>query len=282
MKIISLALVASFVALPALLPAQDSRPSSQPSSKMVSTPSSKIASTDGYPLSTCVVSGKSLAKKMKVIEVKGRTVKVCCGNCAKKVAKNPEPYLKKLDAAVIAQQTAHYPLSVCPISGKKLGAMGKGKNIVVDGQLVRLCCGGCVKKAQTTQKDYVLNKIKRAAYAQQIKGHEHGKGLTCVVSKKPADRKGTAQMIMHGNTLVAVCCKGCLKKFKADPNKYLSAMGGATSRPSTEHGDHAEGHDKCPDCDDSHDKCPDCDDGQATGHEAHEDHGEKAEGHHKQ
>lgn len=265
MTISSLTLAAAIVALPVLLPAQDSRPASQPSAK--------IASTDGYPLSTCVVSGKSLAKKMKVIEVQGRTVKVCCGNCAKKVAKNPKPYLAKLDAAVIAQQTAHYPLSKCLISGKKLGAMGKGKNIVVDGQLVRLCCGGCVKKARTTLKAYVLDKIKRAAYAQQIKGHENGKGLTCVVSKKPADRKGTAQLIMHGNTLVAVCCKSCLKKFKADPNKYLSGMGAAASKPSSEHGvhDHDEDHGKGHDEDDDHDK----------GHDDDNDHGKKDDGNHK-
>ncbi len=232
MTIPSLALAAAILALPVLLPAQDSRPGSQPAPK--------IASTDGYPLGTCVVSGKSLAKKMKVFEVNGRTVKVCCGTCVKKVTKNPEPYLKKLDAAVLAQQTANYPLTECPISGKKLGAMGKGKNIVVDGQLVRLCCGGCVKKAKTTEKAYVLGKIQKAAYAKQIKGHENGKGLTCVVSKKPADRKGTAQMIMHGNTLVAVCCKGCLKKFKADPNMYLSQMGGATTRPAGKDGEHGE------------------------------------------
>ncbi len=237
MKKPSIALLALLFPLALSLPAQSTKP---------------IPSTDGYPLNTCVVSGKSLAKKSKTIEVDGRTVKVCCGKCAKKVRKKTSTYLKKIDAAIIAQQSPNYPLSNCPISGKKLGKMGKPKNLILEGQLVKLCCGGCAKKAKAKSKT-ILAMIHKEAYLKQIKGHENGKGMTCVVSHKPADRKGTAKLIMHGNTLVAVCCKNCLKKFMADPNKYLpgNMMGmkkTPRSRPAEkkehDHGDHQHGDQK--------------------------------------
>ena len=220
MTIRTIAITLSLLAVSSLLAAQDTKPTTQPSSR----PAAKVAKTDGYPLATCVVSGRALGDTTKVLELKGRTVKVCCGTCAKKVTKDPDPWIKKVDAAIIEQQMANYPLETCLISKRKLGSMGKGRNLVVDGKLVRLCCGGCVKKAKGPLKDYVLGEIHKAAYAKQVKGHEGGKGLLCAVSGKPADRKGSAQMVMHGTTLYSVCCKSCLKKFKADPHKYIAKI----------------------------------------------------------
>jgi hypothetical protein len=238
MTIARYAMALALLCAPATLQAQDTKPTTQPSSR----PSATVAKTDGYPLNTCIVSGKALGDKQKVVEAKGHSIKVCSGTCAKKVAADPDPYIKKLDAAIIEQQMANYPLDTCLISKRKLGSMGRGRNLVVDGQLVRLCCGGCVKKVKTTLKGYVLGEIRKAAYAKQIAGHKDGKGMTCVVSNKPADRKGSAQMIMHGNTLVAVCCKTCLKKFKADPNKYMAKMAAAKKEANekSHEGDHDE------------------------------------------
>lgn len=33
----------------------------------------------------------------------------------------------------------------CPVSGEKIGSMGKGPVVVYQGQSVQLCCMGCVK-----------------------------------------------------------------------------------------------------------------------------------------
>ena len=36
-----------------------------------------------------------------------------------------------------------YPLTVCVVSGEKLGAMGEPKAIVHEGREIKFCCGGC-------------------------------------------------------------------------------------------------------------------------------------------
>lgn len=38
-----------------------------------------------------------------------------------------------------------YPLKTCIVSGKALGSMGEPKRIVVEGQEIKFCCGGCEK-----------------------------------------------------------------------------------------------------------------------------------------
>lgn len=62
------------------------------------------------------------------------------------------PVSDKTDAAWLAQARANYPLSVCSVSGDKLGdaKMGKAHDYVFkqDGKpdrLVRFCCSDCVK-----------------------------------------------------------------------------------------------------------------------------------------
>ncbi len=244
MNIRTLSLATALLTLSAVAFAQETKPVA-PAVEAVAAQAGVIQSTDGYPLGTCVLSGEKLKKgKMKVVEVEGRTIKVCCGNCAKKVKKDPARFIKKLDAAIVAQQSAHYPLTKCPVSGDKLVA-GDTVNAVIGGRLVKLCCRDCITKAKANAKA-IASKITTAAYAQQIAMHKGGKGLTCPVSKKPADRKGKAQMILHGNTLVAVCCKNCLKAFKANPNKYLASAGSAAkpaSRPAHEHEENEEHED---------------------------------------
>jgi YHS domain-containing protein len=64
------------------------------------------ATTKPYPLATCVVSGEKLGGDMGepyVIQYKGREVRFCCKDCEKEFRKDPEKYLKKLDAAAATQ-----------------------------------------------------------------------------------------------------------------------------------------------------------------------------------
>ncbi len=101
-----------------------------------------------YPLETCVVSGMKLGAMGEPIDYvhEGRLVRLCGSGCVSKFQKDPAVYLEKLDAAVIAAQSESYPLTTCPVSGAKLGAMGEPVDYVYDGQLVRFCCAGCIDK----------------------------------------------------------------------------------------------------------------------------------------
>jgi YHS domain-containing protein len=52
-------------------------------------------------MTTCPVSGDKLGEMDKpfVFEYKGREVKLCCPDCKKDFDKNPEKYMKKIEAA---------------------------------------------------------------------------------------------------------------------------------------------------------------------------------------
>jgi YHS domain-containing protein len=50
---------------------------------------------------------------------------------------------------------------VCPVTGEKLGSMGKPYKVTVKGQTVFLCCDGC-EEAITKDPDKYLAKLKKA------------------------------------------------------------------------------------------------------------------------
>lgn len=103
-----------------------------------------------YPLKVCTVSGEKLGEHGDpyVIRHEGREVRFCCKSCLKDFNADPAKYLKKLDAAVEAQQRASYPLKDCPVSLDKLGAHGEPVPVVVgNNTLALLCCKDCKKDA---------------------------------------------------------------------------------------------------------------------------------------
>jgi YHS domain-containing protein len=100
-----------------------------------------------YPLKTCVISGGTLGGDMgePFNYIYGnRLVRFCCKQCQADFDKDPARYLARIDQAVIASQKAGYPLQTCPVSGEKLGAMGKPVDYVVGNRLVRFCCPNCI------------------------------------------------------------------------------------------------------------------------------------------
>lgn len=192
------------------------------------------ARTDGYPLDTCIVSGKALPADAPTIEVEGRTYKTCCKKCPAKIEADPATYATKLDAAVVAAQQANYPLTKCVVSGKALDAMGGPKSIVLEGMLVQLCCGNCTKKA-TARKEEILADLHQAAVEKQRADYAV---KTCPVSDHDLD--ADAIEIVHGNTLVKLCCEDCIEKFETTPNaiaaRITAANAEARAKQAPEHG----------------------------------------------
>ena len=47
------------------------------------------------------------------------------------------------DEAIIATQSAVYPLKKCVVSGEALGSMGESVNYLHEGTLIKLCCDHC-------------------------------------------------------------------------------------------------------------------------------------------
>jgi len=58
-----------------------------------------------------------------------------------------------------AERVAALKQAVCPVTGEKLGSMGKPPMITVDGQKVFLCCAGCEEKLRRDPEKF-LAKVK--------------------------------------------------------------------------------------------------------------------------
>lgn len=101
---------------------------------------------------------------------------------------------------------------ICPVSGKKLGAMGEPVKAQVGEETVFLCCKGCLNGK--INPEYWATIHANFAKAQRI----------CPVSKRelPAKPKWT---IVEGE-VIYVCCPSCTNKITAAPEKYLRAVDG--------------------------------------------------------
>jgi YHS domain-containing protein len=53
---------------------------------------------------------------------------------------------------------------------------------------------------------------------------------TCVVSGEKLGEMGAPVVINYKGTEVRFCCNGCVKKFKADPEKYLAKLKAASAK----------------------------------------------------
>jgi YHS domain-containing protein len=187
---------------------------------------------DVYPLATCIVSGEPLdSMDSQVIHLhEGREIRFCCSQCQEQFQADPAKHLKKLDAAIIEQQLASYPLDTCPISGEKLGAMGEPVNLVVGNRLVRLCCSGC-ERSVNADPGKTIAKLNAAAGEAQRAGYPTD---TCVVSGDKLGSMGDPVELVFAGRLVRLCCKGCVEDFEADPHTYLKKLDAATATAAAE------------------------------------------------
>ena len=111
----------------------------------------------------------------------------------------------------------------CPVRG---GEIDKEVFVDVDGKRVYFCCPGCdskfLKDASANVKKMEKDGIKLAVAICPVSGDE-----------AEADLSAT-----HAGKTYYLCCKKCLKKFKADPAKYLAKKKGHDGHDHHDHGKH--------------------------------------------
>jgi hypothetical protein len=68
-----------------------------------------------------------------------------------------------------------YPLDYCLVSKEKLGEMGDPFVMVHEGQEIKFCCKGCVKKFNADPAKYleILKKSKTPPKDKKPEGHDH-------------------------------------------------------------------------------------------------------------
>jgi hypothetical protein len=174
---------------------------------------------DPYLLTTCAVSGEALGSMGDAVSrrVEGREVKLCCKGCIDKLEADPAKFLAGVDAATAADQAKLYPTTKCLVSGEEME--GEPVDVVVKNRLFRVCCKRCAAKVKADPGAYA-EKLDAMIVRTQSKGYPV---TTCVV--RPGDElDADAKELVVGNRLVKLCCKGCVKKFKADPAKYVAEI----------------------------------------------------------
>jgi YHS domain-containing protein len=124
-------------------------------------------------------------------------------------------------------ETAIALQKVCPVSNKPLGSMGDPVMVEANGRTLYLCCAGCVKAVKANPTKYAAGRIEitvtsatvadAAAIAQQ---------KVCPVMDEPLGSMGQPVKVMVGDKAIYLCCKGCIKKVKAEPAKYVDAVYG--------------------------------------------------------
>ena len=235
----AVAAVAVLLPLPLLAlskgtPAPQGSPATQGSAASEGAPTPKGSP---YTLATCIVSGKPLPAKPHILVFSnpkdlvddGREIRFCCGECAATFQKDPKPYLSKIDAAMVEQQLAYYPAGNCPIMADEPLPDPRGPdakdadNVIVGNQLVRVCCGKCVRKVNADPERFV-----RGAERTIIKSQSKGYPLaTCPISGQPIE--GTGHEFVIASRMVRTCCPKCEPAVRADPLATFAKIDAAAS-----------------------------------------------------
>lgn len=172
-----------------------------------------------YPIDTCIATGEKLGDDAINHVHNNRLVRLANAEAAAVFEADPAKHLKALDKRVIEIQIPEYPMDTCPVGGP-LGSMGEPVNFIYMNRLVRFCCGGCEKSLVSEPAKYMAKLDKAYADAQRAAYPID----TCVVAGGKLGSMGDPVEIVAGTQLVRFCCAGCLPKFKADPQNYLSKL----------------------------------------------------------
>ncbi|WP_235952310.1 hypothetical protein [Crateriforma spongiae] len=127
----------------------------------------------------------------------------------------------QLAAAAIARQ------KICPVSGKQLGSMGDPVAVNVSGKRIFVCCAGCVDAVKSNPAKYAAGRPEIAvATATAADADAIARQKVCPVMDEPLGGMGTPIKVIVGDKPIYLCCKGCIKKIKAEPAKYLAMVYG--------------------------------------------------------
>ena len=173
---------------------------------------------DPYPLAKCPLSGKALSADSPSAVKDGREFKFCWNDCKGKLETDAASVISKADTAIIEKEKAAYPLDTCIMSGEKLG--DKSVDAVINNRYVKFCCADCV---DSFKKDVAANmkKLDAAVIEKQKAAYTAKK---CPVSGEELGSMGDPLNVVIANQMVSLCCKGCEKKLRAEPAKYVAMV----------------------------------------------------------
>lgn len=191
----------------------------------------------------CPIGKEPIVPSAGTIEYDGHTIGLCCPGCGKAflvwdesrrdafvamAIRGEEPGHKRAveQKTPAAPETkaavAPYPLDTCIVGESKLGSMGDPIVKVYNGREVRFCCAGCIAQFEADQDGY-FEKIDALIVRDQLRYYPMD---MCVVTGEPLveDGRVIGINIVHQERLVRLCCKGCVRRFNADPARYMAKL----------------------------------------------------------
>ncbi|QDU82929.1 YHS domain protein [Planctomycetes bacterium Pla163] len=192
---------------------------------------------DPYLLDIDIVSGELLVsiEQQIVLEHEGREIRFNSEASSATFRVEPSSFLPAIDAALVRLQLPYYPIDSCVVSGGRLGEMGDPIELIHRNRLVRLCCAGCLPKFNKDSDSFIAT-LDTAVVAAQRDAYP----LTdCVVTgEELGGAMGAPTEFVIGNRLVRLCCKGCVRKVRKDPARFLAMIDAARPHDEHEHGEH--------------------------------------------
>ena len=133
--------------------------------------------------------------------------------------RDPPPRPQEQPAANVGDRIGDpYPLDSCPISGKKLGAMGDPVVKLYDGREVRFCCPDCPEKFKKN-KAASFAKVDEKIIADQRPFYPLKKSL--VTGK---DLPAKPFEFVYGNRLIRLGAESEKAAFLKDAKKYMGEL----------------------------------------------------------
>ncbi|XZE54208.1 hypothetical protein SH139x_000160 [Planctomycetaceae bacterium SH139] len=120
---------------------------------------------------------------------------------------------------------------VCHVSGKPLGSMGQPVAVEIAAQTVYACCKRCVATIEANPEKFAAAKFEiTVAKITKADAELVAKQKVCPVMDEPLGSMGQPVKMLVNDKPIFLCCKGCIKKIKAEPTKYLAMVYGETGQ----------------------------------------------------
>ncbi|GIW99230.1 MAG: hypothetical protein KatS3mg111_2563 [Pirellulaceae bacterium] len=123
------------------------------------------------------------------------------------------------------QQAAIMRQRVCPVSGRPLGSMGTPLPVPLHDVTLYVCSADCRRALLATGSDTLHLD---AEFVVSTSTPEDRPWIEqqriCPVMDEPLGSMGPPIKVWIGDRPVFLCCRGCIKKLKAEPAKYVARL----------------------------------------------------------
>lgn len=169
------------------------------------------------------VAGRTVKLNISLVDVPGVAGKSLRYEEATVVPASEE----QMEALAIATQ------KTCPVSDKPLGSMGDPVAVELGDLKVYVCCAGCSAAVKADPVKYAVGDLPvQLSVATKEDAAKIELQKVCPVMDEPLGSMGQPVKLMVGGKPMFLCCKGCIKKVKAEPAKYYVMVHG-TGQQST-------------------------------------------------